>query len=74
MDPEGGAQSVENLRKAGNGRGKMYIIKHAGHHGMHQIHCIWCAACVDDLANVVYLDNSTAVNKVLRQELDSSAS
>jgi cardiolipin-specific phospholipase len=53
MDPEGGSQSVENLRKAGNGKGKMYIVKHAGHH--------------------VYLDNAAAVNKVLRQELDSAA-
>ncbi|CCM02816.1 uncharacterized protein FIBRA_04928 [Fibroporia radiculosa] len=32
MDPDGGAQSVENLRKAGNGNGKMYMIPHAGHH------------------------------------------
>jgi cardiolipin-specific phospholipase len=52
MDPEGGSQSVENLRQAGNGKGKMFIIPHAGHH--------------------VYLDNAAAVNKVLRQELDSS--
>ncbi len=32
MDPEGGADSVENLRQAGNGQGKMYIVPHAGHH------------------------------------------
>ncbi|KAF8076129.1 Alpha/Beta hydrolase protein [Lyophyllum atratum] len=32
MDPEGGRQSVENLRQAGNGKGRMYIISHAGHH------------------------------------------
>ncbi|KIP07715.1 hypothetical protein PHLGIDRAFT_29901 [Phlebiopsis gigantea 11061_1 CR5-6] len=32
MDPEGGSQSVENLRKAGNGQGRMYIVPHAGHH------------------------------------------
>ncbi|KAG5646445.1 hypothetical protein DXG03_003495 [Asterophora parasitica] len=32
MDPEGGQQSVENLRQAGNGKGRMYIISHAGHH------------------------------------------
>ncbi|GJE84904.1 alpha/beta hydrolase [Phanerochaete sordida] len=32
MDPKGGAESVENLRKAGNGNGKMYIVPHAGHH------------------------------------------
>lgn len=34
MDPEGGKESVERLRQAGNGLGKMYIIPHAGHHGM----------------------------------------
>ncbi|KAI0796471.1 alpha/beta-hydrolase [Abortiporus biennis] len=32
MDPEGGAASVENLRQAGNGQGRMYIVPHAGHH------------------------------------------
>ncbi|KAL0070934.1 hypothetical protein AAF712_002155 [Marasmius tenuissimus] len=32
MDPEGGADSVEALRKAGNGQGKMYIVNNAGHH------------------------------------------
>ncbi|PCH41364.1 alpha/beta-hydrolase [Wolfiporia cocos MD-104 SS10] len=32
MDPDGGTQAVENLRQAGNGDGKMYIIPHAGHH------------------------------------------
>jgi cardiolipin-specific phospholipase len=32
MDPQGGTQSVEALRQAGNGQGKMYIVKHAGHH------------------------------------------
>lgn len=32
MDPKGGAEAVENLRKAGNGQGKMYIVPHAGHH------------------------------------------
>jgi cardiolipin-specific phospholipase len=42
MDPEGGEQSVEKLRQAGNGQGKMYIVKHAGHHGaflLHQQEC-----------------------------------
>ncbi|TFK86498.1 alpha/beta-hydrolase [Polyporus arcularius HHB13444] len=32
MDPEGGKESVERLRQAGNGNGRMYIIPHAGHH------------------------------------------
>jgi len=34
MDPQGGTESVENMRKAGNGKGRMYIISNAGHHGM----------------------------------------
>jgi cardiolipin-specific phospholipase len=38
MDPKGGVQSVEALRKAGNGRGKMYLVKNAGHHGMFLSH------------------------------------
>jgi cardiolipin-specific phospholipase len=33
MDPEGGARSVEILRQAGNGQGRMYIVNNAGHHG-----------------------------------------
>ncbi|EAU84547.2 abhydrolase domain-containing protein 4 [Coprinopsis cinerea okayama7 len=32
MDPVGGMQSVEKLRQAGNGEGKMYIVNNAGHH------------------------------------------
>ncbi|THV05495.1 alpha/beta-hydrolase [Dendrothele bispora CBS 962.96] len=32
MDPEGGRESVERLRQAGNGQGRMYIIQNAGHH------------------------------------------
>jgi len=32
MDPQGGLQSLENLRKAGNYDSKMYNIPYAGHH------------------------------------------
>ncbi|KAL0949913.1 hypothetical protein HGRIS_009941 [Hohenbuehelia grisea] len=32
MDPKGGEESVEKLRQAGNGQGKMYLASHAGHH------------------------------------------
>ncbi|KAJ7904269.1 Alpha/Beta hydrolase protein [Mycena olivaceomarginata] len=32
MDPQGGEQSVENLRKAGNGQARSYIVNDAGHH------------------------------------------
>ncbi|KAF8897326.1 alpha beta-hydrolase [Infundibulicybe gibba] len=30
--PEGGRQSIENMRQAGNGNGRMYIVSNAGHH------------------------------------------
>ncbi|PFH52663.1 hypothetical protein AMATHDRAFT_2057 [Amanita thiersii Skay4041] len=32
MDPQGGIDSVEQLRQTGNGQGRMYIINNAGHH------------------------------------------
>ncbi|KAI0347477.1 alpha/beta-hydrolase [Trametopsis cervina] len=32
MDPEGGSESVEKMRQAGNSEGKMYIVPHSGHH------------------------------------------
>lgn len=32
MDAQGGTQSVEALRQAGNGQGRMYVVKNAGHH------------------------------------------
>ncbi|KAH7916781.1 Alpha/Beta hydrolase protein [Hygrophoropsis aurantiaca] len=32
MDPAGGSQSVDNLRRAGNEQGRMYVVPHAGHH------------------------------------------
>jgi len=32
MNPQGGKESVEKLRQAGNGQGRMYIIREAGHH------------------------------------------
>ncbi|KAK2466488.1 hypothetical protein APHAL10511_002130 [Amanita phalloides] len=32
MDPQGGIDSVERLRQAGNGQGRMYIVNNAGHH------------------------------------------
>jgi hypothetical protein len=33
MDPAGGLASIENLKKAGNENGRMYVIPDAGHHG-----------------------------------------
>jgi cardiolipin-specific phospholipase len=32
MDVEGGNESVEKLRRAGNGRGRVYVVPRAGHH------------------------------------------
>ncbi|TRM68385.1 Alpha/Beta hydrolase protein [Schizophyllum amplum] len=32
MDPRGGEDSVERLRQAGNGQGRMYVVGRAGHH------------------------------------------
>ncbi|TFY73007.1 hypothetical protein EWM64_g11005, partial [Hericium alpestre] len=32
MDPEGGVQSIDNMRAAGNDKGRMYVVPHAGHH------------------------------------------
>ena len=32
MDPSGGHESVERLRQAGNGQGRMYVVPHSGHH------------------------------------------
>jgi cardiolipin-specific phospholipase len=33
MDPMGGYEAVENLKKAGNKSSKMVVIPNAGHHG-----------------------------------------
>jgi cardiolipin-specific phospholipase len=67
MDPEGGRESVERLRQAGNGQGRMYIISHAGHHGTLLIQCD--AAYVLTFTSV-YLDNVKAVNELLVKELE----
>lgn len=33
MDPVGGLQALENLRQAGNEKGRMFVVPNAGHHG-----------------------------------------
>jgi len=33
MDPKGGMESIETLRKAGKPHAKMFLIDNAGHHG-----------------------------------------
>jgi cardiolipin-specific phospholipase len=50
MDPVGGLQSLEKLRRAGNQNGRMSAVPNAGHH--------------------LYLDNTTAVNDLLIEELN----
>jgi len=32
MDPQGGVQSVERLKAAGNRQARMYVVPHSGHH------------------------------------------
>jgi cardiolipin-specific phospholipase len=68
MDPQGGVECVEKLRQAGNKKGKMYIVKHAGHHGKRH----HGQPSTSLTRTPVYLDNPSAVNKLLSQELDST--
>jgi len=69
MDSEGGKESVERLRLAGNGQGRMYIINNAGHHGTSLLSCgLFCGL----YQVTVYLDNPKAVNDLLVKELDRS--
>ena len=69
MDPKGGAESVENLRKAGNGNGKMYIVPHAGHHRTSSpLPALPCWP--NPVLSAVYLDNPKATNDLLIKELD----
>lgn len=66
MDPKGGYESVENMREAGNGKGRMYIVPHAGHHGQSS-----SSQCMlDTNVSLVYLDNPKATNDLLVKELD----
>ena len=74
MDPEGGKESVERLRQAGNGLGKMYIIPHAGHHGESQMSLVLQSASYSSRSiSTVYLDNPKATNDLLVKELDRAA-
>lgn len=79
MDPVGGMQSVEAMRKAGNGEGKMYVVNHAGHH--RKSHLILLTSPLLLISKTllsfifhhhptVYLDNPEAVNSLLVKELD----
>jgi cardiolipin-specific phospholipase len=68
MDPQGGEQSVEKMRQAGNGKGRMYIISNAGHHGEKILIPLLRIITKDVLQ--VYLDNVKAVNDLMIKELD----
>lgn len=52
MDPIGGKQSIEAMKKAGNNNGKLYIINDAGHHGRFSLSSlphpllIFCQQCI----------------------------
>lgn len=67
MDPEGGQQSIERLKQAGNRKAKMYIVKGAGHHCKLSPYSF--PLQTSDLLPV-YLDNPKAVNSMLLKELD----
>lgn len=69
MDPKGGQESVENLRKAGNGKGRMYIVPHAGHHRT-SFRRYASSFHTDICYLTVYLDNPKATNDLLVKELD----
>lgn len=68
MDPKGGVQSVEKLRQAGNGQGKMYLVGNAGHHGQLLLFSIGSVQLT--YGYTVYLDNHVAVNELLVKELE----
>ncbi|KIL68291.1 hypothetical protein M378DRAFT_158821 [Amanita muscaria Koide BX008] len=68
MDPQGGIDSVERLRQAGNGQGRMYLINNAGHHGK----SCSCLQIRNLMLLGVYLDNPDAVNGLLVKELNKT--
>ena len=68
MDPIGGKQSVEAMRKAGNDNGRLYIIDNAGHHGKFSLPSL--PPLSPNILPTVYLDNAPAVNDLLVRELD----
>lgn len=72
MDPEGGKESVERLRQAGNGFGRMYMIPHSGHHGELRILRGAHHTVLKPYLSV-YLDNPKAMNDLLVKELDRAA-
>lgn len=74
MDPEGGKESVERMRQAGNGFGRMYMIPHAGHHGaLSSFRAGDRTGLSPTITSPVYLDNPKAMNDLLVKELDRAA-
>ena len=68
MDPIGGKQSIEAMKKAGNNNGKLYIINNAGHHGRFSLSSLPPSS--PNILSTVYMDNVSTVNDLLIQELD----
>lgn len=68
MDPVGGKQSVEAMKRAGNGNGKVYIISDSGHHGKASLPSLHLLLIY--FFSTVYMDNVNTVNDLLIQELD----
>lgn len=71
MDPVGGLRALENLRLAGNEKGRMFVVPNAGHHGKDTVlqHSALGLICTY-LVTSVYLDNPTATNDLLMEELN----
>ena len=67
MDPIGGKQSIEAMKKAGNKNGKLYIIDNAGHHGKLFLPSLHPSR---NILSTVYLDNAPTVNDLLIRELN----
>jgi cardiolipin-specific phospholipase len=66
MDLLGGRASVENLRKAGNGEARTYVVNNAG-----SLFFLW-PQCYNNICSGhhLYLDNPKAVNDLIIRELD----
>lgn len=70
MDPVGGFQALQNLRLAGNEKGRMFVIPNAGHHGKDTVHHTVLGLINVYLITSVYLDNPSATNDLLVEELN----
>jgi cardiolipin-specific phospholipase len=67
MDPAGGRASLEELKRAGNFKSRMFMIQGAGHHGEYTLSPL---LRVTHTLPSVYMDNVKAVNNLIVRELD----